>query len=310
MKTISLVLPFYNEGNVVFQFFEKLLPVVNALKQYNFELVCIDDGSSDETFINLRKINDKRIKIIQLSRNFRKEAALTAGIDFAHGDAIIPMDTDLQDPPELITTMLEKWEDGFEVVLAKRKSRTTDSWLKRNSAKYFYKIHNHLTDFTIPSNVGDFRLMDRIVVDALKKLPERQRFMKGLFAWVGFKSTAVEYDRAERISGETKWHGWQLWNFALDGITSFSSLPLRIWSYLGVFLALISFIYGSWIILRTLIYGIDIRGYASLFTAILFIGGIQMIGIGVLGEYLGRTYQETKKRPIYIIRKIVDNSAS
>jgi len=305
MKTISLVIPFYNEGDTVLDFFKQIFPVVDSIKQYNFEFICVDDGSSDDTFANLLKIKDARVKIIQLSRNFRKEAALTAGIDFATGDAVIPIDADLQDPPELIAAMLQKWEEGFEVVLAKRKSRSTDSWLKRNSAKCFYKIHNYLADFKIPDNVGDFRLMDRVVVDALKKLPERQRFMKGLFAWVGFKSTIVEYDRQMRISGKTKWNKWKLWNFALDGITSFSTLPLRIWSYLGVLFALIAFFYGSWIILRTFINGVDLPGYASLFVAVLFIGGIQLIGIGVLGEYLGRIYQETKQRPIYVVRKII-----
>ena len=305
MKTISLVIPFYNEGDTVLDFFKQIFPVVDSIKQYNFEFICVDDGSSDDTFANLLKIKDARVNIIQLSRNFRKEAALTAGIDFATGDAVIPIDADLQDPPELIAAMLQKWEEGFEVVLAKRKSRSTDSWLKRNSAKCFYKIHNYLADFKIPDNVGDFRLMDRVVVDALKKLPERQRFMKGLFAWVGFKSTIVEYDRQMRISGKTKWNKWKLWNFALDGITSFSTLPLRIWSYLGVLFALIAFFYGSWIILRTFINGVDLPGYASLFVAVLFIGGIQLIGIGVLGEYLGRIYQETKQRPIYVVRKII-----
>jgi polyisoprenyl-phosphate glycosyltransferase len=308
MKTISLVIPFYNEGETVFDFFNQITPIVNNLKQYKFEFVCVDDGSDDDTFANLLKIKDQRIKIIQLSRNFRKEAALTAGIDFATGAAVIPIDADLQDPPELIVTMLQKWEEGFEVVLAKRKNRSTDSWLKRNSAECFYKIHNWLADFKLPYNVGDFRLLDRVVVEALKKLPERQRFMKGLFAWVGFKSTIIEFDRLQRVSGKTKWNKWKLWNFALDGITSFSTLPLRIWSYLGVLLALIAFFYGSWIILRTLILGVDLPGYASLFVAILFIGGIQLIGVGVLGEYLGRIYQETKQRPIYVVRKIVQSS--
>lgn len=306
MKTISLVIPFYNEGDAVLVFFNKIFPIINAIKQYAFELVCIDDGSSDNTFANLLKIKDKRIKIIQLSRNFHKEAAITAGIDFAIGDAVIPIDADLQDPPELITTMLQQWEKGFEVVLAKRRQRSNDSWLKRNSARCFYKLNNWLADLKIPDNVGDFRLMDRVVVDALKKLPERQRFMKGLFAWVGFKSTVIEYDRPIRISGTTKWNKWKLWNFALDGITSFSTLPLRIWSYLGFSLALIAFLRGSWIILRTLISGVDLPGYASIFVAILFIGGIQLIGIGVLGEYLGRVYQETKQRPIYVVRKIIN----
>lgn len=307
MKTISLVVPFYNEGNTVLDFFKKIFPIVNEIKQYIFEFICVDDGSTDDTFANLLRIKDSRFKIIQLSRNFRKEAALTAGIDYAIGDAIIPIDADLQDPPELIITMLQKWEEGFEVVLAKRRKRLSDSWLKRNSAKCFYKLHNWLADFKIPDNVGDFRLMDRVVVDAIKQLPERQRFMKGLFAWVGFKSTIVEYDRPVRISGTTKWNKWKLWNFALDGITSFSTLPLRIWSYIGFLFALFAILYGSWIMLRTLIRGVDLPGYASLFIAVLFIGGIQLIGIGILGEYLGRAYQETKSRPIYIVRKIVSH---
>ena len=308
MRTISLVIPFYNEGATVLDFFKKIFPIVNTIKQYTFEFVCVDDGSDDDTFANLLKIKDARLKIIQLSRNFHKEAALTAGIDYATGDAIIPIDADLQDPPELIEAMLQKWEEGFEVVLAKRRKRLSDSWLKRSSANCFYKLHNWLADFKIPNNVGDFRLMERVVVEALKKLPERQRFMKGLFAWVGFKSTIVVYDRPIRVSGTTKWNKWKLWNFALDGITSFSTLPLRIWSYLGFLLALFAFIYGSWIMLRTIISGIDLPGYASLFVAILFIGGVQLIGIGVLGEYLGRIYQETKQRPIYVVRKVINNS--
>jgi polyisoprenyl-phosphate glycosyltransferase len=308
MKTISLVVPFYNEGKTVLDFFEKIFPIVDKIESYVFEFVCVDDGSDDNTYSNLLKVKDKRIKIIQLSRNFRKEAAITAGIDFATGDAVIPIDADLQDPPKLISTMLQKWEEGFEIVLAKRKNRLSDSWLKRNSAKYFYKIHNWLADYELPENIGDFRLIDRVVVEALKKLPERQRFMKGLFAWVGFKSTTIEYDRPKRISGTTKWNKWKLWNFALDGITSFSTLPLRIWSYLGVLFALSAFLYGGWIALRTIISGVDLPGYASLLIAILFIGGIQLIGIGVIGEYLGRTYQETKQRPIYIVRRVINNS--
>ena len=273
MKKISLIVPFYNEGDTVFDFFHQIFPITDKIENYVFEFICVDDGSSDNTYENLLKIKDNRIKIIQLSRNFHKEAALTAGIDFATGDAVIPIDADLQDPPELIATMLQKWEDGFEVVLAKRRGRTADSWLKKTSAKYFYKIHNQLSDIQIPDNVGDFRLMDKVVVEALKKLPERQRFMKGLFAWVGFKSTTIDYDRQVRISGTTKWNKWKLWNFALDGITSFSTLPLRVWSYLGGLLALFAFIYGGWILLRTLISGIDLPGYASLFIAVLFLRG-------------------------------------
>lgn len=302
-KIISLIVPFYNEEETVNIFFAKIFTVINSIPQYDFEFICIDDGSSDKTLDKLLAIQDTRVKIIQFSRNFRKEAALTAGIDHSEGDAVIPLDADLQDPPELIIDMLKKWEEGFEVVLARRVDRSTDSFLKRNCAQIFYKIHNYLADRKIPENVGDFRLMDRTVVEALKKLPERERFMKGLFAWVGFRTTVVEYTRPQRVSGNTKWSKWKLWNFAIDGITSFSTTPLRIWTYFGFTLAVLSLFYGSWIILRVLLKGVDVPGYASLLTAILFIGGIQLIGIGVLGEYLGRMYQETKQRPIYIVRK-------
>ena len=302
-KIISLIIPFFNEGTTVFDFFRQLTPLVDRVKNYQFEFVCIDDGSTDNTLENLLNLKDPRIKIIQLSRNFKKEAALTAGLDFAIGDAVIPLDADLQDPPELIEKMLAKWEEGFEVVLAKRTNRTSDSWFKKITAKLFYKVSDYLLECKIPNNVGDFRLMDRTVVNALKTLPERQRFMKGLFAWVGFKTTTIEYTRQARVSGITKWNTWKLWNFALDGITSFSTLPLRIWSYLGVSFALLAIFYGSWIIIRVFLRGVDVPGYASLLTAVLFLGGIQLIGIGVLGEYIGRTYQESKNRPIYIVRK-------
>lgn len=304
LKTISLIVPFFNEGNTVFDFFKKVMPIINSIANYNFEFICIDDGSQDNTLENLLSIADPRIKIIQFSRNFRKEAALTAGIDFASGDAAIPMDADLQDPPELIPELIKKWEEGFEVVLAKRTDRSEDSTAKRLSASAFYKINNLLTESIIPENVGDFRLIDRIVIEALKKLPEQQRFMKGLFAWVGFKTTTIPYKRTPRVSGTTKWNKWKLWNFAIEGITSFSTLPLRIWSYIGIFFALIAIIYGAWITLRVLFHGVEVPGYASLFTAILFLGGIQLISIGVLGEYLGRAYKETKRRPIYLVRKL------
>ena len=306
-KLVSLVVPFYNEGTTVFDLFRELLPLIDSASQYDFEIICIDDGSNDDTINNLLSIGDKRIKIIQLSRNFRKEAALTAGLNFARGDAVIPIDADLQDPPRLILEMLKKWEEGFDVVLAKRIDRSTDDTLKKFSAHAFYKINNWLTDFKLPENVGDFRLMDHVVVEAIKRLPERQRFMKGLFAWVGFKTTVVKFKREPRISGVTKWNKWKLWNFAIEGITSFSTGLLRIWSYIGMFFALIALFYGGYIILRVWLHGIDVPGYASMFSALLFFGGVQLIGIGTLGEYIGRIYQESKQRPIYIVKKIYDS---
>ena len=270
----------------------------------------MDDGSTDSTLSELIELTkkDTRFHILEFSRNFGKEAALSAGIDFANGDAVIPIDADLQDPPELIIKMVQLWKDGAEVVLAKRVDRSTDSFMKRKTASLFYKLHNKLsTSMRIPENVGDFRLMDRVVVDALKQLPERQRFMKGLFAWVGFKSVTVEYSRSSRSAGETKFSGWRLWNFALEGITSFSLVPLKIWTYLGLFGAFLAFLYASFIIVRTLIFGIVLPGYASLLVVVLFFGSLQLISIGILGEYIGRIYFETKNRPLYIVRKRYGN---
>lgn len=303
-KLISIVVPFFNEGEVVATFYERITGVANSICDLEFEFVCVNDGSRDDTLDKLVQLaaDDARVRVIDLSRNFGKEAALTAGLDEARGDAVIPMDADLQDPPELISTLISHWRQGYEVVLAKRSDRGSDSFLKRKSAELFYRMHNHISDTSIPENVGDFRLIDRAVVTALHILPERRRFMKGLFAWVGFKTTTVDYVRAPRVGGKTKFSGWKLWNFALEGITSFSTAPLRVWTYLGTSFATIGFLYALYIILRTLVFGVDVPGYASLLTAILFLGGIQLIGIGVIGEYVGRIYIESKQRPIYIVR--------
>jgi glycosyltransferase involved in cell wall biosynthesis len=248
------------------------------------------------------------VRIVDLSRNFGKEAALTAGIDAAVGDAVIPIDADLQDSPELIARLVQEWKRGFEVVLAKRADRRTDSLAKRLTACWFYRVHNHICDPQLPENVGDFRLMDRKVVDAIKRLPERRRFMKGIFAWVGFRSTTVEYVRDPRSAGSSRFTGWKLWNLALEGITSFSTAPLRIWTYLGLAVASLAFAYAALIVVRTAIYGIDVPGYASLLAVTLFLGGIQLIGLGVLGEYLGRVYSEAKQRPVYIVRDCYEAS--
>ena len=246
---------------------------------------------------------DARIDVIDLSRNFGKEAALTAGLYAARGNAVIPIDADLQDPPELIPLMLEKWREGFEVVLAQRVDRRADSIAKRTSASWFYRLHNSIANPQLPENVGDFRLMDRCVIEAIKTLPESRRFMKGLFAWVGFTTTAIEYKRPPRTGGASKFNGWALWNFAIEGITSFSTDPLRIWTYLGFTVSVASFSYGAFIALKVLLFGVDVPGYASIMTTVTFLGGLQLIGIGVIGEYLGRTYLESKRRPTYIIRR-------
>jgi glycosyltransferase involved in cell wall biosynthesis len=302
---ISIICPLYNEESVVDAFFDQLYSVMQGLGR-TFEVLCINDGSRDNTLIKLQhqKRERKNIKIIDLSRNFGKEAALTAGLDHASGNAIIPIDADLQDPPDLIRELVASWEKGYDVVLAKRSDRSMDSMAKRLTAGMFYKLNNKISATQIPENVGDFRLITRKVADAIGTLPENQRFMKGIFAWVGFKTTTVEYQRQKRNKGQTSFNGWKLWNFALDGVTGFSTVPLRVWLYLGTFISLASFCYGSFTIIKTLILGIDVPGYASLLTTILFLGGIQLIGIGVIGEYIGRMYIESKRRPPYIIDRI------
>jgi polyisoprenyl-phosphate glycosyltransferase len=302
---VSIVAPFYNESEGVWLYYEALRAMAASVPGVDFEFICVDDGSRDDTLVHLIAASrlDARFVAIELSRNFGKEAALTAGIDAATGDAIVPIDADLQDPPTLIPKLIEEWRKGAEVVLARRIDRSTDSFLKRKTAEAFYRVHNKLSAVAIPENVGDFRLMDRSAVDALKRLPERQRFMKGLFAWIGFKTVTVDYARQARAAGTTKFSGWKLWNFAIEGITSFSTAPLKIWTYLGGIGALVAFGYASFIVIRTLIFGIDVPGYASVLVAILFFGSLQLISVGLLGEYIGRMYIESKQRPTYLVRK-------
>ena len=302
---VSIVTPFYNEGEGVKHFYQVMAQTMEQLPNYDFELVCVDDGSRDNSLEQLIAISkaDPRVTVLEFSRNFGKEPAMTAGIDAATGDCVIPMDADLQDPPALISEMLKKWQEGAEVVLAKRVDRSTDSYSKRTTALMFYRLHNALSHLQIPENVGDYRLMDRIVVDALKQLPERQRFMKGLFAWVGFRTATVEYIRDARVVGETKFSGWKLWNFAIEGITSFSLAPLKMWTYVGGIGAIFAFLYASFIVIRTMIFGVDVPGYASLLVVMLFFGSLQLISLGVIGEYIGRIYFESKQRPLYLIRK-------
>ncbi|MDM8358464.1 glycosyltransferase family 2 protein [Pandoraea communis] len=310
IKRLSLVVPCFNESESLDTFFGTVVPILEAVPDTRFEIVCVNDGSTDDTLGRLiaHRRRDARIRVLDLTRNFGKEAALTAGIDEARGDAVIPMDVDLQDPPQLIPRMVELWRDGAEVVLAQRSSRVCDSWAKRVTAGLYYRVHNRLSDVKLPENVGDYRLMDRRVVEALKRLPERHRFMKGLFAWVGYRTAVLRYERQPRCAGQSKFSGWRLWNFALEGITSFSSLPLRCWTYIGLSIAFAAFFYGSFIIGRTLVLGIDVPGYASLLSALLFLGGLQLIGIGVVGEYVGRIYDEAKGRPVYLLRRRYEDS--
>jgi len=302
---ISIVTPFFNEGDGVLHFHQAITQTIDKLTDFDFEIICIDDGSKDETLSHLVELSkkDSHIVVLELSRNFGKEAAMSAGIDAAKGDCVIPIDADLQDPPTLISIMLKEWQKGAEVVLAKRIDRSTDSFVKRKTAEMFYRLHNALSSLQIPENVGDFRLMDRIVVDALKKLPERQRFMKGLFAWVGFKTVTVEYVREARFSGTSKFSGWKLWNFAIEGVTSFSLVPLRVWTYIGLVGSVFAIFYAAYIIVRTWIFGVDLPGYASLLVVMLFFGSLQLMSLGIIGEYIGRIYFESKQRPLYIIKK-------
>ena len=303
-KHLSIIVPFFNESGGVEAFHDALQPVLAGIVGYRVEIICVDDGSTDDTLerlVALARLNPQ-YKIIELSRNFGKEAALTAGMDAAAGQAVVAIDADLQDPPALIHQLLHLWEDGAEVVLARRADRSTDGLMKRKTAEWFYRLHNLVADIAIPENVGDFRLMDRRVVDALRRLPERQRFMKGLFCWVGFKTAILDYHRAPRAVGVSKFPGWKLWNFAIEGITSFSTAPLRIWTYVGTASAALTALYAVAIIVRTMFLGIDVPGYASLLIAILFFGSLQLISLGLVGEYIGRIYIESKQRPIYIVR--------
>jgi len=300
---ISVVVPLYNEEENIDALFRRLLAVLEALNT-SYEIVCVNDGSRDNTLKNLLEYHQRypQIKVVNLSRNFGKDTAMSAGIDYSQGMAVIPIDADLQDPPELIAEMIEKWQQGYDVVYASRRVRIGESWFKRFSAEGFYQVINKLSRVSIPPNTGDFRLIDRRVVESIKKMPERQRFMKGIFAWVGYKQTSILFDREPRYQGQTKWNYWKLWDFAIDGITSFSFLPLKVWTYVGLIIALVSLVYASFLILRTIILGIDVPGYASLMVAILFLGGIQLLTLGIIGEYIGRVYEEVKGRPLYLVR--------
>lgn len=305
VPTLSIVVPCFNESRVIDAFFERLRAALAALPQQRAEIICIDDGSTDDTLLRLKALAeaDSRVVVLELSRNFGKEAALTAGLDAAAGDAVIPIDADLQHPPELIGALVTRWQEGFDVVQARRRSRETSSPAQRLGAVLFYRLHNSLAKPPLPRDVGDFRLMDRRVVDALRAMPERRRFMKGMFAWVGFRQSVVDFDVAPRAGGESAYDWRRLGSLALDGLMSFSNVPLIVWSYLGAAVALLALVYGAWIVLKTLLFGVDVPGFASLLTAVLFMGGIQLLGIGVLGAYLGRVYDETKGRPIYIVRQ-------
>jgi glycosyltransferase involved in cell wall biosynthesis len=308
VKRLSIVVPFYDEQAAIRPLFARLEALSRTLDSVSLEIVCVNDGSNDGTLAALQEEQGRfsrgDVVIVDLSRNFGKEAALSAGLATCGGDAVVPMDADLQDPPELVPAMVESWMKGAEVVLARRSDRSSDSWLKRTGARLFYKVQNSVSDVALPADVGDFRLMDRMVVDVIKALPENRRFMKGLFAWAGFKTTVLEYRREPRSAGSSSFTTVRLLHLALEGISSFSLLPLRVASYIGAVAASLSLAYGGWIVFRTLYFGVDVPGYASIFTAIVLLGGIQLVCLGIIGEYVGRTYLEAKRRPAFVIRKV------
>lgn len=305
MMKISVVIPVFNEEECLNELYERL---VNVLSQYGeYELILVNDGSTDNSVNILYDLNakDKNVKIIDLSRNFGKEVAMTAGIDYATGDVVILIDADLQDPPELIGKLIEKWKEGYDVVYAKRHSRNGETLAKKLTASIFYRILRRLANFDVPVNTGDFRLLNKKAITAIKKMREKNRFMKGIFAWVGFNSTEVLYDRDARLRGKTKWNYLRLMGLAINGITSFSAFPLRISIFIGGIISLLSFGYLSFIILFKLLRGINVPGYPSLLSVLLFFGGIQMIMIGILGEYIGKIYFEVKDRPLYFIKQMI-----
>lgn len=304
LPLLSIVIPMYNEAGGLDILFNKLTPILNGITR-DWEIICVNDGSRDGTVRELKAWHAKepRIKLLSLSRNFGKEAALTAGLHHAFGQAVIPMDADLQDPPELIAEMLAKWKEGYKVVLATRRSRRGEGWFKRGSAWAFYKLMAGIMTVKLPANTGDFRLMDQQVVQVMRLLPERTRFMKGLFAWVGFTTAQIYYDRPQRAVGAPVQSLGKLWRLAKDGIFSFTTLPLRLTTYLGIVISITAFAYATWLILRTMIFGVDVPGYASIMAAVLCMGGVQLICLGIMGEYVGRIYRESKQRPLFIVEE-------
>ncbi|MBN8871581.1 MAG: glycosyltransferase family 2 protein [Rhodospirillales bacterium] len=304
IPTLSIVVPAYNEAEVLPLLHRRLCSVMDGVGE-SWELVLVNDGSRDGTLAAMQALRrlDPRVGVVNLSRNFGKEIALTAGLDHARGEAVIVIDADLQDPPELIPALVAGWREGFDTVYAQRRQREGETWLKKATAAGFYRLMQRLSGVQLPPDTGDFRLMSRRVVDALSQLREHHRFMKGLFAWVGFPSKAVLYDRAPREAGTTKWNYWKLWNFALEGITSFTVMPLKLATYLGLAIGLFAGVYLVVVVAKTLLVGSSVAGYPSLMAVVLFMGGAQLVTLGVMGEYLGRVFNESKQRPLYFVER-------
>ena len=306
-QLISIVTPFFNEEESIAQYFLKLEEVLNQIPDIDYEFIAVDDGSQDRTFAILRDLaaQKKNLKVIKLSRNFGKDIALAAGLDHAIGDAAIPIDADLQDSPYILPQMIQKWRDGFKIVLAERISRN-DPWFKKFTATIFYNLAAKIMDRTLPRNVGDFRLIDKVALNDIKKLRERSRFTRGILSWVGYSTTTIQYERSARTAGRTKFNYISLLNYALDGIFSFSTFPIRAITYFGMIISLSSFVYGLVIIFKKIFLGNAVAGYASIMSVILFLGGINFIFIGVIGEYVGRIFNEVKDRPLYLIEEVVN----
>ena len=305
MKLISLLIPAYNEEQVLDKLFVRLANLANETKDYDFEFLFVNDGSKDMTLHMIKDYaeKDSRVSYINLSRNFGKEIGMIAGLDHVQGDATVIIDADLQDPPELIPKMIQLWEEGYDDVYAKRKSREGESWLKKFTSKMYYRSLQRVTHIPIQEDTGDFRLLDRRVVEALKQFRESQRNTKAMFSWVGFHKKEILYDRDPRAAGETKWNYFKLVNLAIDGITSFTTAPLRISTYTGILISAIAFIFIIFLVIRTLFFGSDLAGYPSTMAVILFLGGVQLISLGIIGEYVGRIFNETKQRPLYLIEE-------
>lgn len=305
MKKISILIPAYNEQDTLKHLYDRLKKLADNNNKYNYEFMFIDDGSQDDTLEIIKNYSksDKRIAYVSLSRNFGKEIAMAAGFDHVTGDATVIIDADLQDPPELIPKMIKYWEKGFSDVYAKRNSRNGETWLKKISSRAYYRILQKSTNIPIQIDTGDFRLLDRRCIEALKEIRESQRYTKGMFSWIGYKKKEITYDRDPRIAGTTKWNYRKLFNFAIDGITSFTTTPLRISSILGFIVSIVAFIFIVAIIVKTLLFGESVAGYPSLMAVILFLGGLQLLSLGVIGEYIGRIFNETKKRPLYFIEE-------
>ncbi|MBR3632612.1 MAG: glycosyltransferase family 2 protein [Elusimicrobiaceae bacterium] len=308
MKQLSIVVPVYNEQEMIPLFFKRMEGLLR--ERFTYEYVFVNDGSKDNSLAILKELAAQHscVKIVSLSRNFGKEAAVTAGLSYTQAQAVVIMDVDLQDPPELIPTFWEKFEQGYENIYGQRVDRSSDSFFKRITAQSFYKLYNKMASWPIPYNTGDFRMMSRRAVQAVCSLPEKERFMKGLFSWVGYKSIAVPYRRESRAAGQTKWNYWKLWNFALGGITSATSIPLKLWTYFGLLVSFGAFIFAAWIAYKKWVWGNPVSGYASLMVTILFFSGVQLITLGVIGEYLSRIFVEVKQRPAYLVDETINLS--